>query len=165
MSTQSTVSAHDETPDCATLDPRVQGYIDFFETLTPATLDRIEDLFEPSAKFSDPFNEVTDSRGIRSVFEHMFNTCKNPGFRVTEAIAQGNVAYLQWKFTFDSGTRRQSIVGVSRVTFGDSGRVTQHEDYWDAAGQLYERLPLIGWLLLALRRKLAAPPVRIPGNG
>jgi hypothetical protein len=36
---------------------------------------------------------------------------------------------------------------VSHVSFDDSGRVTAHTDYWDAAEGLYKRLPLIGVLM------------------
>jgi len=41
------------------------------------------------------------------------------------------------------------------VTFDDNGLVVAHIDYWDAAQNLYERLPLIGWLFAWLRRRLA----------
>lgn len=157
MSSLSSLSATGQALDRQTLDQRIQGYIGFFETLTPKALDRIEEFFEPDAYFIDPFNEVSGSQGIRAVFAHMFKTCANPRFEVTETIAQGNVAYLTWRFTFDSGRRTRSITGVSRVTFGTRGRAARHEDYWDAAGQVYESLPLLGWLLRRLRRRLAAP--------
>ena len=39
----------------------------------------------------------------------------------------------------------------------DDGRITLHRDYWDAAEELYEKLPVIGTLMRWLRRRLAAP--------
>ena len=46
---------------------------------------------------------------------------------------------------------------MSRVKFTPEGLVTQHHDYWDPTGQLYEKLPLLGRLFRALRIRLAAP--------
>jgi steroid delta-isomerase len=37
------------------------------------------------------------------------------------------------------------------------GRVVYHRDYWDAAGELYERIPLLGALMRGVRRRLRAP--------
>jgi hypothetical protein len=55
-------------------------------------------------------------------------------------------------FTFRN--RRFSIDGVSEVAFDEAGKVRSHIDHWDAAGGLYERLPLIGAVLRHLRRRL-----------
>ena len=53
--------------------------------------------------------------------------------------------------------RQLDITGASMVMFADDGRVMTHVDYWDAASQLYEKLPIIGWLLKKLRQLFAAP--------
>jgi hypothetical protein len=39
------------------------------------------------------------------------------------------------------------------VRFAADGRVGWHRDYWDAAEELYEKLPLIGSLMRLLRRR------------
>jgi len=65
---------------------------------------------------------------------------------------------LVWAFHFRfrrSGPE-QVIQGVSPLTFDDDGRVNFHRDYWDAASELYMKLPGISLLLRLLRRKLAA---------
>jgi steroid Delta-isomerase len=36
------------------------------------------------------------------------------------------------------------------------GLVTYHRDYWDAAEELYETLPLLGQLLRFIKKKLKA---------
>jgi len=163
MSSVSFVHAPGETPDRQIVNRWLDAYIDFFEGLEPTSLTRLEEVFEPSARFVDPFNQVIGPARIQDVFEHMFKTCASPRFQVTERAVQANVAYLRWRFTFEGGKGSRSIVGVSRVIFANSGRVSVHEDYWDAAGQLYERIPILGGLLRTLRRRLAAP--KGSGNG
>ena len=45
---------------------------------------------------------------------------------------------------------------MSELHFDEAGTLRAHIDHWDAAGQLYEKLPGIGWLLRRIRRRLAA---------
>jgi hypothetical protein len=45
---------------------------------------------------------------------------------------------------------------MSEVQFDEAGSVRAHIDHWDAAGQLYEKLPVIGWILRRIRARLAA---------
>ncbi len=136
--------------------PHVQHYVDCFEQLTPATLGALTQCFAERARFVDPFNDVTGRAAIGAVFEHMFATCDEPRFRVSEQIGGDRQCYLRWNFDFGAGSKRRVIEGVSRVVFDDQGLVLEHVDYWDPARQLYETIPLLGPLLRALRRRLSA---------
>ena len=46
------------------------------------------------------------------------------------------------------------IHGSSHLRFAHDGRVAYHRDYWDAAEELYETLPLLGSLLRWIKRRL-----------
>jgi len=138
---------------------QLDGYCEYFESLTPAALDRMEHYFSSGARFCDPFNDVRGVPAIRNVFEHMFATTTEPRFEVSERIMEGEVAYLRWVFYFHPrgrGVEPWRIAGVSRVRFADDGRVAEHIDYWDPAEQLYSRLPLVGRLMHWLRRRFSA---------
>ena len=45
----------------------------------------------------------------------------------------------------------QVIRGASQLVFDELGRITLHRDYWDAAEELYEKLPLLGSLMRWLK--------------
>jgi steroid Delta-isomerase len=45
---------------------------------------------------------------------------------------------------------------MSELTFDSDGKVARHIDYWDAGKHFYEKLPLLGALLRAIRRRVAA---------
>lgn len=129
----------------------------FFEALTPQSLDDIDRIYTETAQFKDPFNEVQGLAAIRRVFDHMFATTEAPRFVVRTALGDARQGFLTWDFHFRSkgrGARTWVIHGASRVEFGPDGRVLLHRDYWDAAGELYEKLPLIGAVLRALRCRL-----------
>ena len=47
---------------------------------------------------------------------------------------------------------------VGIVKFAPDGRISEHIDHWDAAAQFYERIPVLGWLIRKVRRRLELPP-------
>jgi steroid delta-isomerase len=135
--------------------------IDFFEHITPQDAARMGTLYTEDAQFKDPFNEVVGAQAIARIFEHMFVQVDAPRFIVSEAIAQGQAAFLTWTFEFSFRPPlrggRQCIRGASHLHFAADGRILMHRDYWDAAEELYEKLPVIGALMRWMRRRAALP--------
>ncbi len=129
----------------------------YFEALTPQSVGQIGSFYTPQARFKDPFNEVSGIAAITRIFEHMFVALHEPSFVVTEQIVDGAQAFLVWEFRFrfkrfDTVTQ-QVIRGGSHLTLADDGRISDHRDYWDAAEELYEKLPGLGALMRFLKRK------------
>ena len=89
----------------------------------------------------------------------MFEQVQAPRFVVHEALAADGQAFLTWDFRFAAprlGPGEHVIRGVTHFRFAASGRVTQHRDYWDAAEELYAKLPVIGRLMRWLQYRAAA---------
>ena len=141
-------------------DARVARIVEMFEAITPADVKRIADFYTDDASFKDPFNEVRGLEAIARIFRHMFVQVDEPRFLVTERIVDARAAMLAWEFHFRSRSPAlrgaQCIRGVSHLRFDAGGKVDYHRDYWDAAEELYARLPLLGALLRVLRRQIAA---------
>ena len=140
----------------ATVSP-VQQLVQFFEQLQPQDVSRLSALYAPEARFKDPFNDVRGVPEIERIFTHMFEALDTPHFIVTERIVQGQQCFLAWDFRFrfkrfDTHTW-QTIQGGTHVVFNAQGLVTLHRDYWDAAEELYEKLPVLGSLMRYLKRQ------------
>lgn len=135
---------------------RLDELIDFYQSLTPAGLARFGEFYAEHARFKDPFNDVHGLPAIRRIFEHMFAQLQAPRFVVTEKVGAGDTAFLVWTLHFRRGGKEETIHGVTRLHWDASGKVDEHRDYWDAAEELYMKLPLLGGLLRALRRLFAA---------
>jgi ketosteroid isomerase-like protein len=131
----------------------------FFETMTAGSVGSIGAHYASDACFKDPFNEVRGVEKIRRVFAHMFEQVADPAFRVTDRIVAPNGAFLAWDFTFRlrPGGELLTVRGSSHLRFDAGGKVAYHCDYWDAAGELYAKVPVLGALMRLLRRKLSAP--------
>jgi ketosteroid isomerase-like protein len=133
-------------------DPRAAALIASYESLTPAGLDRLVALYAEGCRFKDPFNDVRGRAALRRVFEHMFETLTSPRFVVTTACVEGDQCFLGWDFHAGALVIR----GASHLRFDAAGLVADHRDYWDAAEELYEKLPVLGALMRLLKRRLRA---------
>ena len=133
----------------------LQQLMIFFETLSPATCADLGKIYTEDAYFKDPFNEVQGITAISHLFEHMFVQVDNPRFEVKSTVLQGEQAFLCWDFLFNMkrfNTTPQCIQGATHIRFADDGRVCMHRDYWDAAEELYEKLPVLGSFMRFLKR-------------
>jgi SnoaL-like domain len=142
------------TGDCSAQAARLAHY---FETLSPASVAEVAQYYDAGAHFKDPFNAVQGTPAIQRIFAHMFASLERPHFVVTGQVVQGLQCFLTWEFRFGfKGFKRgeqQVILGASQLVFSAQGLVTLHRDYWDAAEELYEKMPLLGGLMRWLKRR------------
>lgn len=128
-----------------------------FEQLTPSSVAGLGAIYAEFARFKDPFNEVQGLVAIQKIFRHMFETLDAPRFVITSQVAQRNEAFLTWEFHFRMKRWRpgvdQVVRGATHLKFDDQHLIVLHRDYWDAAEELYEKLPLMGTLLRWLKRR------------
>ena len=147
-----------QTPDTApSTEDAVTRVIAFFENLSPADVATIGQFYAPQARFKDPFNEVQGVPAIQGIFAHMFEALEQPRFVVTGRVVQGQQCFLTWDFLFafkdfHKGVT-QTVRGASHLVLDEQGLVNLHRDYWDAAEELYEKLPVVGALMRWLRRR------------
>jgi hypothetical protein len=135
----------------------VERVVQFFETLQPSTLVQIPSIYSDGVYFKDPFNEVRGLPAMQQIFAHMYVALAQPRFVVTERVVQGNQCFLVWDFKFrfkrfDTSTE-QTVRGTSHLRFAPDGRVHYHRDYWDAAEELYEKLPVLRHIMRWLKRR------------
>jgi hypothetical protein len=129
----------------------------FFETLSPQSVAQLQTVYDEQATFKDPFNEVQGLPEIERIFRHMYVALDQPHFVVTGQVVDGAQAFLTWEFRFrfkrfDTATL-QAVRGASHVVFNEQGLVTMHRDYWDAAEELYEKLPVLGGVMRWLKKR------------
>ena len=136
---------------------RVQALVEFFEGLKAGDVARLKDFYAADAYFKDPFNEVRGVPAIERIFLHMFQALEQPHFVVTGRVAQGLECFLVWDFRFRfrrfDTVSWQTVRGTSHVRLNAQGQVEFHRDYWDAAEELYEKLPGVGALMRWLKRQ------------
>ena len=139
-------------------DLALKRYAEFFESLTADRVALLDQVMTEDVSFTDPFNSVRGIEQVRQVFVEMHAQFSDARFVVTHAaLADDGSGLLRWEL---NGKLRRTgdpwhVEGMSQVRFGPDGRVSEHVDYWDAARQFYERLPVVGWILRRIRARMA----------
>ena len=137
---------------------RLDNLIRYFETITEAIVPQLRVFYSADAYFKDSFSEVYKVEQIERIFAHMFGPLSKPRFIVHSRIEQGDEAFLTWDFRFRIKKYKpdveQVIRGGSQLCFDPQNKVCYHRDYWDAAEELYEKLPLIGGLMRFMKRRM-----------
>ncbi len=149
-----------DTPQPPDHSAQMARMVQFFEAVTPESVNRLGEFFDPQARFKDPFNAVVGIPAIQHIFAHMFVQLDQPRFVVTNQVMQGNQCFLTWEFKFGfkgfKTGQTQTILGATHLVLNDAGLITLHRDYWDAAEELYEKLPGVGSLMRWLKRRANA---------
>ncbi len=133
--------------------PRLDDLLTWYAALTPQSLARIGEFYAADAVFKDPFNTVRGLPAITGIYTHMFRTTEAPRFIIRERIVQADQAFVTWDFSFTLKGRQYNVVGGTHFHFDAQGLVIDHRDYWDAAEELWQKLPLIGGMVRWLRGK------------
>jgi steroid Delta-isomerase len=149
--------------------PGVERYVEFMSTLSASSLAGVDAIVTDDMHFRDPFNDVHGRAHFVRCLEDMLHQLDGLRIDVTHVAplhARGTPAdvmpryALYWHFggrLNKLGGRAWSVTGVAVIALAADGRVQEHLDYWDAAGGLYEQLPLLGGLLRWVRRRFAVP--------
>lgn len=136
--------------------PPIEQYARALETLSRETIDDLVRLCDPDVRFADPFNDVRGRERMAHVFRDMFDKLDEVGFKVQEIIGAEPSFALRFVFTAKgSMIGRVELQGITHVRIGGSGLVSEHVDHWDG-GRLYERMPVLGRAVRAVKRRIAA---------
>ena len=141
----------------------LQRVVQLFNHLQPSDLQHLDQFYTADAQFKDPFNEMQGLVAIRHIFEHMYVSLEAPRFVVTQQVLQGTHAFVTWDFLFSIRKYQPHVVHTIRgathfVLREEQGvwRIAVHRDYWDAAEELYEKLPVVGRVMRWLKQRVNA---------
>ena len=127
-------------------------YLDYLENLTPNTLRDLEKYVSKSVRFKDPFHDVYGISEMEKIFEKMFEKFSKVNFIIKASASNENVTLIHWNIILATNNKKVDFYGTSVITYDSVGKVSEHLDYWDAAENLYENLPIIGKLFTLFRQ-------------
>lgn len=158
-------AALSETADGPTLEPdsaeeraAIQRYRAFYATYSPdAVRAGVRGLYAADAFFRDPFREV---RGIDAVEAYLLRGAELIGecaIEVEDVARSGDDFYFRWIARVPAKEPDEPPAespGLSHVRFDRHGKIVFQQDYLDPARAVYERLPVIGWILYKIRGRI-----------
>lgn len=128
----------------------------WYETLSKASLTKINSVYTKDTFFKDPFNEFYGSDKIERIFKDMFDKMENPRFVFIDKFEEGAQAFTTWDFLFSLKGTSYKIHGSSHLKFNSDGLIIYHRDYWDVGEELLLKIPVVKSLYGMLRKKIGS---------
>lgn len=129
---------------------------DLYQTLNKDNLHRLESVYSPEIVFVDPVHQVEGLAALTDYFARMYQGVAEIGFRFDDVVTEGDRAFLAWEMRLRHRTFRPGetldLPGATLIRFGD--RVDYHRDYFDLGAMIYERVPLLGGAVRAIKARL-----------
>lgn len=148
-------------PDSAAEEEAIARFRDFFTSLTPEVArTRTADVYAANAYLHDTLATHHGVEEIRDYFVKTAERASGVAVQIEDVVRSGPDFYFRWSMditwsAFRSKGETTRSVGVSLIRFDGDGKVVLHHDFWDSAGGFFEHLPVVGWMIRALKAQVA----------
>lgn len=133
-----------------------ERFIQTYTRLQVGSLRLLQDLYSDDVLFEDPFRRVTGLPALMEYFAGLYRDAEAVSFRFDEQIVQGPSAMLIWTMSVRhprlNGGRVVTVPGSTHIKYRE--KVHYHRDYFDAGALLYEQIPLVGFMIRAIKARV-----------
>jgi hypothetical protein len=133
--------------------PRFQG---LFQDLRRDNLGLLDGIYDQNLLFEDPLHRIEGLPALKAYFTRLYDGVEAIRFEFGDVLEGPGQAMLTWTMhmrhrRFRAG-ESLALPGASHIRFSD--RVHYHRDYFDVGALVYERLPVLGSLIRAVRARV-----------
>lgn len=136
----------------------MKEFLEMYEQLNLENIHLLRDVYSSDILFVDPAHTIQGLDQLESYFSSLYQNVESIDFAFTDSVTQGENSYLQWDMTFrHKRVGSGKAITVSGATFlrtGADGKVVYHRDYFDLGAMIYEHLPFLGRVIIAIKRRL-----------
>ncbi len=136
----------------------MERFFEVYQHLNRNNLDTLAEIYSDNIVFIDPAHTLNGLTQLRDYFEKLYSGLDSIKFDFFDHQQQNEVAYVQWRMNMHHSRLRRgrlvSVQGVSRLEFDTNQKVKLHRDYFDLGEMLYENLPIIGRVILSIKKRL-----------
>ena len=140
----------------------MSGPLDRFKTafnqLDKDHLDLLEEMYAPDVAFRDPVHALDGLPALRDYYARLYNGVRSCQFEFEAEVIDGRQGMLVWIMRFQHARCRAAETkadgGVSHLRFLEDRRVNYHRDYFDMGEFIYERVPVLGSVIRAIKHRL-----------
>ncbi len=133
---------------------------EFFDKLNKDTMNLVDDFYAPNAILVDPVGEHKGSAAIKAYYTHQYANVKSIRWEFKPDIKDKDNEVLRWTMFVShpniEGGKEIKVDGASVIEFKD-GKAVYHRDYFDMGEFVYERVPVLGFIVSKIKNMLKAP--------
>lgn len=127
-----------------------------FNQLDASNLNLLGEIYQPDVVFRDPVHELEGLEALRDYYAGLYEGVVSCRFEFEDELITDGRAVLVWVMHFEHARfcrgQTLSLAGASHLRFGE--KVFLHHDYFDMGAFIYERVPLLGSVIRAIKRRL-----------
>ncbi len=136
----------------------MENFLSTYINLNADNLELLSSIYSEDICFVDPAHELRGLTRLKEYFANLYSNISSIKFQFHNHLRLGDEGYVQWQMIFShprlKGGESINVAGASYLRFNDSGRVYFHRDYFDLGAMLYEQLPIMGRIIIALKRSI-----------
>lgn len=119
---------------------------------------KIREVYAEDVWFNDTLKSI---RGVEELESYLVEAARNVAsckVEFDEVVHAPSGTYVRWRMDILFKRLRkgevQRSIGVTFLRFDERGRVAYHQDYWDSGHNLFEKIPLLGSGIRAVKKRL-----------
>ncbi|MGY5956403.1 nuclear transport factor 2 family protein [Kosakonia sp. BK9b] len=137
----------------------IDRFVDYYTGLENQPPAALAALYHTDAGLIDPFGEHQGLFAIQRYFTHLLVNVQHCRFSIDTLLCDGNRWAVTWTMYWShpriSGGETLTLPGCSIVDVQDN-LIIRQRDYYDAGQMIYEHLPLLGWAVRGVKRRVCA---------
>ena len=138
----------------------LERFISVYKQLDKNNLTTLGDIYSSDIYFCDPAHQISGLEALITYFSELYQNVENVTFTFGDLILDDQQATLTWQM----GVRHPrlnkgqdySVEGISLLRLNSEGLVCYHRDYFDLGALLYERIPLLGSVIIRIKERLTS---------
>lgn len=137
----------------------IEKVCQLYSNFSPELLEGLPAIYDKDVLFKDPLHEIHGMENLHNYFAGMMDglECRFEFDRILDVPDQGDCV-LFWTMYYRhsrlAGGKSLELTGNSHLRYSE--KIYYHRDYFDAGAMLYEQLPLLGFAINYVKKRVAA---------
>ena len=137
----------------------LERFLALYTNLSHYSPNKLAEVYSDDVAFVDPVSTHHGLDAVNAYFKRLLLNCQFCVFEIQSTQVHGNTGHVSWTMHFQHrrlrGGKPIQVQGFSLLNF-EHGRINRQQDYYDMGAMIYEHVPVLGSIVSALRRRLAA---------
>jgi len=131
----------------------------FFDKLSLENIQLVDQFYDQKVRFQDPVHQLMGADQVKKYYQQLYTNVDSIRFEYDQGAESGAMVSLPWKMFLKTksinGGEEFTVDGISLIVFNAEGRVISHRDYFDMGEFVYEKVPVLKWVIRFIKGKLA----------
>lgn len=121
-------------------------------------VEELSSIYSECVVFIDPVAKHKGIKAVEDYFRGLLHNADHCTFNIHEKLVTSVDSYtITWTMSYTSSRLNKNkpikVDGISLLKIQES-KIVYHRDYYDLGQMVYEHVPLIGWLIKKIKRRM-----------